>query len=297
MQGLNWNDLRCLLALARTASLAAAAKQLGMDATTVGRRLRAAEASLSAQVFHRLPNGRLHPTAVGEQVLHHAEAAEAAVTELTAVAVGADASLAGCVRVTAVPAITGRVLVPAAAAFTRRHPALRLELVGETRNLDLTRREADIALRLGRPEPEAGRLLLTRKLGLLAYAAYAPACHRPEEDAELPWVGYEGMRASQPQARWLALAARSDGGAAVAVNDAEAIIQAVRSGLGRSILPSAIGDRDAGLRRTPVRADLPALPSREVWLLTHPELRTLARIGAVSDWLAATIADVGKPTG
>lgn len=207
----------------------------------------------------------------------------------------AESSLAGCVRITAVPALMGRVLVPAAAAFIRKHPALRLELVGETRNLDLTRREADIALRLGRPEPEAGRQILSRKLGVLSYAAYAPANHPPGDDAGLPWVTYEGMRASQPPARWLVMAAQSDGRAGVAVNDAEAILQAVRSGLGRSILPSVIGDQDIGLRRTVVRSDLPELPSREVWLLTHPELRVLSRIGAVSDWLAATIAEAGKP--
>jgi DNA-binding transcriptional LysR family regulator len=101
--------------------------------------------------------------------------------------------------------------------------------------------------------------------------------------------------AGLPQARWMAAATRADGGAAatVALNDAEAIVQAVRGGLGRSLLPRAVGDRDTGLRRIAPPGGLPTLPVREVWLLMHPDLRPLARVSTVAGWLERTFAALG----
>lgn len=93
--------------------------------------------------------------------------------------------------------------------------------------------------------------------------------------------------AGLPPARWLAAASRGQS-AAVALNDAEAILQAVRAGLGRSLLPSAVADREPALRRIETPG-LPDPPVRELWLLVHPELRPLARIAAVLDWLGSTL--------
>lgn len=242
MQDLNWNDLRYLLALARARTLAAAARQLGVDAPTVARRLHAAESALAGRIFERLPGGRLRPTQLGGDVIRHAEAAEVAVTALIGTAGDADAAPAGRVRLTAVPVLAGRILVPAAAPLIRRYPALRLDL-SEPRDLSLTRRETDIALRFARPNPDAGRALLTRKLGRLAYAVYAPAICDPGGDAALPWVCYDEAMATLPPARWLTMAARLQGGANIVVNDAEAIIQAIRAGLVRALDPSLCGGR------------------------------------------------------
>lgn len=296
MQRLNWNDLRYVLALARGRTVAVAAKRLGVDATTVTRRLRAAEVALGAQLFQRLPEGGLRLTEVGERAIRQAESAEMAVSELVSTVKDADAAPTGTVRVSAVPTLVGRVLVPAAAALTQRHPMLQLELVGDPRSVSLTRREADLALRFARPEPEAGRVLLTRRLGHLTYAAYAPATCSPGAAAALPWVCYEDSMATLPQARWLAAASRLDGGAYVAVNDAEAIIQAIRAGIGRSILPCVIGDDESGIRRTTAPTTLPPLPVRDLWLLTHPDLQPLARIVAVTQWLASTIVALDRRT-
>ena len=157
-----------------------------MDATTVGRRLRAAEAALGARLFQRMPDGALRPTQAGELAAAHAERAEAVVADLLEAVAGADAAPVGTVRVTAVPVLVGRVLAPAAAALTARHPGLRLELVAEPRDLSLTRREADVALRLARPTPGAGQAVLARRIGRLVYAAYAPAACPSGGEATLP---------------------------------------------------------------------------------------------------------------
>lgn len=288
MHALNWNDLRYLLAVARTGSYAAAGRQLGLDPTTVARRVRALEDSLRVRLFARGTEGALRPTEAGETAVRRAEAVEAEIGGLTSTVQGADAVARGTVRLTAVPLLINRLLVPALPALVERHPGVRLELVAEPRDLNLTRREADMALRLARPTPDAGRRILARRLATLPYAAYV-ACGSEKHAAELPWLTYDDGMAHLPQARWLARAAARDGGpGAVAANDGEALLQAVAAGLGRSLLPCAVGDRVDNLRRLPPGEE--AWPERELWLLTHPDLKPLARIAAVTEWLEALLA-------
>ena len=189
-------------------------------------------------------------------------------------------------RLTSVPILINRVLVPSVPALVKRHPALRLELIAEPRDLSLSKREADIALRLARPRTSAGRTLLVRKIGDLPYAVYASASYPRNGKAKLPWITYEDAMADLPQARWMAAAMARDGAlsAPIMVNDAEAILQAVQAGLGRSLLPRAVGDRASGMRRLDTTSRSTVF-SRELWLLVHPDLRPLARIAAVIDWL------------
>lgn len=287
MQHLDWNDLRYVLALARDRSYAAAARGLHIDATTVARRLRAIEAALGVRLFERGASGDMRPTQAGEVAARRAEAVEAEIGGLTEAVKGADASAGGTVRVTAVPVLINRVLVPAAATLTARHPRLRLELIAESRNLSLTRREADIAIRLARPEEEAGPRVLARRIGTLGYAAYA-ASGIDTDPKTLPWLTYEEGKAHLPQAAWIGRVAQKDGGASpVVVNDAEGLLQAVKAGLGRSLLPCIVGDREPGLSR--VVAGGPAFPEREIWLLVHPDLRHLARVSVVLAWIEQTI--------
>jgi DNA-binding transcriptional LysR family regulator len=157
-----------------------------------------------------------------------------------------------------------------------------LELVADLRDLSLTRREADLALRLARPKT-GGTKVLARRIGTLRYGVYAAASCSTRDAKTLPWLSYDETMAHLPQARWItASAARSSQRiAAVRVNDAEALLEAVLAGLGRSLLPCVIDDRDARLRRLGARPEL----SRELWLLTHSDLRRLGRIEAVVNWI------------
>ena len=197
--------------------------------------------------------------------------------------------VAGTVRITSVPIIINHVLVPASRILLKRHPQLQLELIAEARDLSLTRREADLALRLARPKT-GGIRVVARRVGTLRYEVYGPAACSAAEAKTLPWITYDEAMADLPQARWIAAAAAGNDGkiAAVRVNDAEAVLEAVIAGLGRSLLPCVVADGDVRLRRLGARGRPPAL-NRELWLLAHSEMKTLGRIEAVSDWIKQTV--------
>jgi DNA-binding transcriptional LysR family regulator len=279
---MDWNDLRHLLTVARAGTLAGAARRLGVNQTTVARRLAAAEAALGARLFERR-NGLLSPTKAGEAALARAAQIELEVEALERAVGGADTAIAGTVRLTAVPILANRILIPALPEFHAEQPLIHLELIAEPRNLSLTRREADIALRLARPEAGAA---LARRIGYLDYAVYGA---RGKAARQLPWITYEEGWAHLPQARFLAKAMQDGASAPLSVSDAESLLQAVRAGIGKSLLPCLVADRDPRLCKLTGAAPVLA---REIWLLTHRELRRHARIGAVIAWLDKTLTRV-----
>jgi DNA-binding transcriptional LysR family regulator len=271
MQAMEWSDLRYVLTVARAGTLVAAARRLSVNQTTVARRLAAAERALGARLFERR-DGVLHPTKAGEAAIAQAARVEQEFLALERGVAGTDAAPAGTVRVTAVPILANRLLIPALPGLLRRYPQLRVELVAESRNLSLTRREADIALRLARPE--AGTALV-RRIGRLDYAVYGPR----RRAGDLAWITYEEGSSHLPQARFIA--AQDEEIAPLAVNDAEGLVEAVRAGIGKSLVPCFVGDRTPGLRRLGRGVAF----SRDIWLLVHRDLRTQARIAAVVDWI------------
>ena len=292
MRSPDWNDLRHVLAVARGGTLAAAAKALAVDDSTVSRRIARLEALLAAKLFERAGDGRLQPTSAGAAAVARAERMELEVERLRDSVTGADSACAGVVRLTSVPLLVNRLLVPALPGLLARHPELRLELVADPSDLSLRRREADMALRLARPRG-GGRSVVARRIGTLRYEVCAAASLPAEAAAALPWVTYDEAFAHLPQARWIAAAlARGDAAAAFVVNDGEALVEAVAAGLGRSLLPSAVAARDPRLISLAAPDGSPA-PARELWLLVHGELRRLARIEAVSDWLRGLLAEAG----
>lgn len=276
-QSLRWSDLAVALAVGREGALAPAAKALGVDQTTVSRRLATLEATLGGSLFLR-ERGRLVPTSLGDEAIARAEEMETAARALEAAASNSGAQIAGTVRVTAVPVLVNHLLVPDLPSLLTRHPALQVEAIAEPRNLSLSRRETDIALRFARPAE--GVHGLCRKIGELAFSVYAAADRAPEA---LPWVTYEDRISHLPQARWVETHVKRSDLARLRVNDAEGLVQAVRQGLGRGVLPDFVGLRDPGLKRV---SGAPVL-RRDLWLLVHPDLRQIPRVAAVLDWLAA----------
>ncbi len=269
---MDWDDLRFILAAGRAGTLSAAARRLNVDQTTVSRRLAQAEAKLGTRLFERV-TGQLQPTSLGLEAIARAEQMERQIAGLSGLISTAGAA-AGPVRLTAVPLLANRLLVPALPDLTAQHPGLRLELLAEPRNLSLTRREADLALRLARPEQGGGTL--ARRIGRLDYAVYGP---RGSRARNLPWIGYEEGSAHIAPARWLA---RAEGPQSfLAVQDAETLWQAVLAGLGKTLLPCRLAEREPRLRRLDPEVAL----SREVWLLSHRALRGEPSVTAVTEWL------------
>jgi DNA-binding transcriptional LysR family regulator len=142
MQMLNWNDLRYVLALSRGKTLGAAARLLGVDDTTVARRLVAVQETIGARLYQRLPDGTLQLTTAGERAALHAERIEREISAIDASVAGADDLVSGTVRVTSVPIVVGHILVPAAQTLFERHPKLQLELVADPRDLRAPRKIA-----------------------------------------------------------------------------------------------------------------------------------------------------------
>jgi DNA-binding transcriptional LysR family regulator len=236
------------------------------------------------RLYRRLADGTLQLTTAGKRTALHAERIEREIGALDGALKGADDAVSGTVRITSVPIIVNHILVPAADSLLQRHPKLQLELVADPRDLSLTRRETDLALRLARPKT-GGTKVMARRVGTIRFDVYASASCSVREAKMLPWVTYDEPMAHLLQARWIAAtAARYDHRIApVHVNDAEALLEAVIAGLGRSLLPCVIADGDSRLRRIGVKRR--AALSRELWLLRHSELRTLGRIEAAVKWI------------
>ncbi len=166
---LDWDDLRFSLALARHGSLSAAAKDLHVAQSTVGRRLASLEASLGVRLLNRTPDGYA-PTQAGERVRAHAERLEAEAVSLERTVGGRDVRMAGLVRVTCAESVATHILAPCLASLHSKQPDIMLELIPNPRELSLSMREADISVRLKQPDQHD---LVVRRIGTIAFGLYA----------------------------------------------------------------------------------------------------------------------------
>ena len=270
-------DLRTLLAIAREGSLAGAARRLRVNHSTVFRRLGAIEARLGTRLFER-QGGSYVTTAAGEDLLRTAERVEAEVEALERRLSGQDLRLTGSLRLTAPDDISEVLVMPLLAEFRHSYPEITVELAVDNRMLNLTRREADVALRPTRQPPET---LAGRRIAGLASAVYGPAGADGGNTSDRRWVAWEEGGGPPLVARWLAehvdrhtIAYRSNS----MLNQASA----ARAGLGLAVLPCFLADGDPRLQR--ISGPLPELAT-ELWLLTHPDLQRTARIRVLLDLL------------
>ena len=285
MRSTDWDDLRFILAVGRTQSYAGAARQLRVDESTVARRVGQFERRLAARLFERR-NGVLQPTEVGAETIARAERIELEVQAAESRLSGVNDRAAGTVRVTAASLFTNHIIAPALPSLLEENPHLRVELVADGRDLSLINREADVAIRLARPETDARAV--AKRVGKLGYGVYIAAARANEP---LPWIAYDDRLADLPQARWIAerMARDSAEPPQVLINDAETLLRCVKLGLGKSVLPTAVGDKEPNLIR--IERDAPPMV-REIWLMVHPELRELTRIRTVMDWLETLSAQL-----
>lgn len=286
----DWNDLRHFLAVARAGSTIAAAKALGTSQSTVHRRLAELEARIGRQLVKRHPTGyRL--TDLGEHLLPYAERAEEAMTAFERQSLASDQGLTGVIRVTCASTVADRLARwPLIDAFHARYPGLRVEWVITDRYLDLSKGEADIAIRAGEPRDEAlvGRKIATGHWAVYASRSYVERHGRPErlEDVERHFVvACDGEISDYPAARWLrsvaphaTVAARSD--------NWPGFVLAVKSGAGLGPLPINHGDRESELVR--ILDTGPELVTH-IYLLMHRDMQRTLRVRAFFDFVVAEI--------
>lgn len=288
MQLKNWNDARYLLALKRGGTLSSAAKLLGVDDTTVSRRLAVLQGAATVPLYSREADGRLRLSDSGEMVATLAENIEHQVEQIDEIFGAEQQSCSGVVRITSVPVVINQILTPAAGPLLTSHPALQLELFPDSRDLSLAAREADLAIRLARPTA-GGHQIKVRKLGELSSSVFALRKYSPTQVSRLPWIGYDDELSHIAPQRWMKKQAAGSGQrlSALRVHDVETALQATLAGLGRTVLPDAIAASDVRLRVV----DGAAPPARELWLLSHTRQTGLNRISTVVDWLNMIFTD------
>lgn len=278
----DWNELQLVLAIARTGTLTGAAKLLKIDHSTVFRRLVALEARLDLKLFERTTGGAYAATAIGAQMAATGERMEDEAHALDRALSGRDHRLTGQLRVTSSETLAFRLLMPHLASFRHSHPGVTVELILDSRVLSLSRREADIALRPMRPKEGD---LWGRKLSDVAWTVYGrrelyPPPLTENDLAQHPLIGWGEGTTGIGAVNWLTRIAPPE---AFAYRSSSLINQyhAVKAGLGLAPLPCYLADPDPELIRV-IPEPIPVL-QREMWIVTHSDLKATARVRAFFD--------------
>jgi DNA-binding transcriptional LysR family regulator len=278
---LDWDDLRFFRAGARQGSLSAAAKDLQVAQSTVGRRLVSLEASLGVRLLNRTPDGYV-PTLAGHEVRAQAERLEAQAISLERSVGGRDTRLAGLVRINCAEAVANHILAPCFALLHMQHPEIMIELTSDRRELSLLMRETEISVRLTRPDQQG---LILRRIGSIAFGLYASPtyleqCGEPDYEGGCPGhhlITQIGDLQDATRASWLGdLARRAH--VALQTSSHEAAISAATHGGGLACLARFRADREKELTRLVVPSPV---PTAGIWLVVHSDNRRTPRIRAV----------------
>ena len=285
---MDWNDLRYFLAVARLHSLTEASHLLRVSQSTVARRIAALEQTLKTELFTKRPDGYML-TEAGEALLQPAEQVEAQLLSLERSAAMPRDALTRIVRL-AVPELLGQHLViPGLNEFQTRYPMIGLELIADVRPMRLTRREADVLVRLVHPNQGT---YLVRRVGGIVLALYGSASYlaahgmpgRGEELSGHRLIGWESGLKFLPLAQWL----QNMAGATnfmIRAHTMGAQLAAVEAGLGLAVLPAFVA-RKYGLVRV-LDAEVPF--QSDLWLLQEAEAHKLARVRAVADHVSDVV--------
>lgn len=281
---MDWDDIRVFLAIARSGQILGAARRLGLNHATVARRLTALEEALKTPLVERGTTG-CSLTVAGERFLQSAERMEAEFQAARSDLTDTEIDVSGTVRIGAPDGFGVAFLAPRLGELTARHPGLTIQLVPVPRSFSLSRREADIAVTIDRPD--TGRLVAAKlvdyALGLYASRTYVERRGLPGQTSELrdhDLVGYVEDLLYSPSLNYGAEIVR-DWSARFEIASALGQTEAVRSGAGIGILHAFIARKDPSL--------VPVLPqirlTRAYWMVTHESSRPLRHVAAVQDFL------------
>jgi DNA-binding transcriptional LysR family regulator len=278
---MEWGDLQYVVALADAGSMVAAARALGVEHTTVSRRIAALERDLGVRLFIRTPDGQC-PTSAGEAAIATARALQRSILELETAIAGTDDCPSGTVRLTTSEGFVA-VVVPHLPRLYGEYGDIKVELLTGNRVFDLSRNEVDIAIRLVPTERDD---LVVRHLSRVGWALYASPAYFAGSAVEAPadWkrhrvIHFDEALRGTPGQRWLAEHAP---GAVVALrgNSIPSCAEAAAAGIGIACLPCLYGERDARLRRLGA-----PVTNGDVWLVAHPDRLRIVRNRVVWDFL------------
>lgn len=277
---INWDDHRIFLAVARESSIRKAAATLGVSHSTVLRRITAFEEALDVRLFERVPTGYF-TTPAGEDMLRSAQRIEEEALAAARRVAGRDTQLCGKVRVTLPSALATHLLMPDLAAFDREHPEIDLELILTYTITNLAKREADVAIRLSNDPPDD---LVGRRILHMSNAAYVAKDHlhgggNKRTAAQLKWIGFSERSSMQ----WVEDSDFPNVPVGACIDDPLARMEAVRAGVGMAMLPCFMADAQPDLHRMPPGT---LRPHKDVWVLTHKDLRNTARIRKFTSFMS-----------
>jgi DNA-binding transcriptional LysR family regulator len=294
---MQWDDLRYVLAVVRTGSALQAARSLGVDQTTVLRKLDSLESRMGTALFERRKTGQT-PTPAGKLVAAAAERMEKEARALETELATRRRMLNGAVRLTTSDGLAARFVTPGMRAFHALYPGVTVELIATDERLDVAAGEADVALRAS-SHPE-GANIVARRLPDVAWTIYCgrsyaaergtPKCR--EEIAGHDIVGFEGRLTQLPGWRWLVEAAP---GAVIRFRSTSfvSMVHNLKAGLGLGPLPVIIGDAERELMRC-----FPPPPELqdEMWLIVREDLRNQPHVRALTDFLASYVRETFAAT-
>jgi DNA-binding transcriptional LysR family regulator len=294
LRRVEWGDLAYLLAVARTSSLSAAARQLDVSTSTVARRLTVLERDLGLRLLDRRADGvrlTLHGTrvvALAGAVRDDVASLERTVTTLR------EGEWSEPVRVTATEFVVSDVLAPALPRLWRRDPRARVDLVVAANVVSLAQREADVAIRMAQP---VGESLVARRLPAVRLALYASRTYlagRSPASLDLArerFLLYDDTYGRIPEVTWLHGAQLSHA-ARVRTGSTRALLRAAAAGAGIALLPTAFAARDDALVEIPAPHPI---PPRTPWLVFHRDLRAARPVRVVRDWAFASFVEALTP--
>lgn len=275
---MNWDDARFFLAVCRTGSVSGAGKSLGVNHTTVARRIAAFEASFGTRLFDRHRDGYVM-TQAAENMYDHALRMEEYAHAIDRAMYGRDAELRGPLKLTAPYDFANEIIAPALPAFHKRYPCIELELLTTTGLVDLAAREADLAVRLTAKPPD---YLVGRQLLPLRHGVYATRKYLRSKSAPARVILF---RSETAKPEWV-MQHFPDAEVVLRTDNLSTMHAAVAAGLGLARMPCYQTDRDRRLWRL----DLPLSPSTwGVWVLNHVDLRSTARVRVTREFMIELI--------
>jgi DNA-binding transcriptional LysR family regulator len=279
---MEWDDVRIFLAVARSGSISAAGKVLGVNHSTVSRRMQSFEEKIKVRLFEKLNSGYVLTTA-GEHLFQSACRVEDELFTVERKILGTDTRLSGVLRVTAPNALVGQTLSADFALFLQNYPGIQLQILASYDTVNLIRREADIAIRITNNPPEA---LVGRKIGKLAFGLYCSRVFLERNRTSRGSVPYIRREDDSPVPDWF-VDRLPRHHIAMLINDPGIIVNLLTAHAGVGVALCSVGDILPDL----VRLDLIHEFSLDLWLLTHEDLRSTARVRTFMDAMAKSLGE------